>query len=132
MSFINLPQQYWGDGKPVIKTKLDMWDIRDIQKQNKDNNTNNEKLKNNIKIDKSYNDKKPSYMKDDLIKIAINKNIIGATRFTIPLLEESLIKSLEGNTLREKALKNKLNVDNDVNDRGLTIALMEFLTGKLK
>ena len=84
------------------------------------------------KIDKSYNDKKPSYMKDDLIKIAINKNIIGATRFTIPLLEESLIKSLEGNTLREKALKNKLNVDNDVNDRGLTIALMEFLTGKLK
>jgi hypothetical protein len=83
------------------------------------------------KINNSYNDKKPLYMKDDLLKLAINKNIIGASRFTIPLLEESLLQSLEGKTLREKSVKLKLDIVETVNDRGITIAILELITNKI-
>jgi len=73
-----------------------------------------------------------SYKKDDLIKVAMAKNIIGCYKLTISELEESLIKIIEGNTLKEKALVLNLRFNLDVNEHSIKNAILLLLTGKLK
>ena len=84
-----------------------------------------------ITITSEYNSKKPNYKKDDLIKLALNINIVGATRLTIALLEEAIIEKQEGKTNEEKA--NKLKIDgNLITEKGYQTAIIEFLTNTMK
>ena len=83
------------------------------------------------KITNIYNNKKTLYTKDDLFKIAVNKNIIGASKLTIPLLEKAILQTIDGKTLQDKSIKLKLDIDSNVNDKGITTAILELLTGHL-
>lgn len=98
----------------------------------KNNNINVAKDELNVFfVDDTYNTKKPAYKKDDLMKKAVEKNIIGASRFTIPLLEESIINTIDGKTLKDKAQTLNIECTNKLNDRGLTTAICEMITNTL-
>jgi len=83
-----------------------------------------------ITIGNEYNIKKGNYYKDDLLKIAIGMNVIGASRLTIPLLEEAIIEKIEGITLKEKAKKYNIEGKNITNS-GYRTAILEYLTGTM-
>jgi DNA segregation ATPase FtsK/SpoIIIE-like protein len=87
--------------------------------------------KNNIVLDIEYNTKKPNYKKDDLLKLALDMKIVGASRLTVALLEEAIIQNLKGDTMELKA--NKINITGkDITEKGFKVAILEKLTNTME
>ena len=81
--------------------------------------------KNAKKITKLYNNKLYNVSKDILIKACNIRELNISYAYNKNNLETTLFDSIKGKTLREKAKNLKLSVDEDVNENGLKIAIIE-------